>query len=188
MAKAIGSAGELIVQARLLVRGWTTGNVNTGGMMNAPAIDLLAMKGSRKIAVAVKTTGHRAPSVQWQVKPGGWTTLFKGDERPDFVVFVWFTNPDALDDCRVFVVPAQVVDADVLQAYLHWHNFPKRDGSPVADKGYVVISWTGNDTERDISRGFAEKWAKYENAWSLLDSQSGETLSAPLTGSKAPAR
>jgi len=48
MAQAIGSAGELIVQARLLVRGWTTGNVNTGGMVNAPAIDLLAMKGSRK--------------------------------------------------------------------------------------------------------------------------------------------
>jgi hypothetical protein len=182
MAKAIGSAGELIVQARLLVRGWTTGNVNTGGMVNAPAIDLLAMKGSRKIAVAVKTTGHGAPNVQWQVRPG-WTTLFKGDERPDFVVFVWFTTREALDDCRVFVVPAEVVDADVLQAHLHWHNHLKRNGLPSVDKGYVVISWTGSDTDRNIARGFAKKWAKYENAWSLLDSQSGKTLSAPLTGS-----
>jgi hypothetical protein len=187
MAKAIGSAGELIVQARLLVRGWTTGNVNTGGMVNAPAIDLLAMKGSRKIAIAVKTTGHGAPNVQWQAKPG-WTTLFKGDERPDFVVFVWFTSPEALDDCRVFVVPAKVVDADVHKSHLHWYKFPKRDGSPVADKGYVVISWTGNDTERNISRGFADKWAEYENAWSLLDSQSGETLTVSLSGSEAPAR
>src|SRR5262249_38859288 len=58
MAQAIGSAGELIVRARLLVRGWTAGNVNTGGMMNAPAVDLLAAKGSRNIRVAVKTTGH----------------------------------------------------------------------------------------------------------------------------------
>ena len=55
----------------------------------------------------------------------------------------------------------------------------------MVDKGYVVISWTGNDTERNIGNGFAEKWAEYENAWRLLDSQSGETLSAPLTGSKS---
>jgi hypothetical protein len=124
MAKAIGSAGELIVQARLLVRGWTTGNVNTGGMMNAPAIDLLAMKGSRKIAMAVKTTGHAVPSVQWQAKPA-WTTLFKGAERPDFVIFVWFTSRTALDDCRLFIVPANVVDYDVHKVHLHWHKFPK---------------------------------------------------------------
>jgi hypothetical protein len=168
MAQAIGSAGELIVQARLLVRGWTTGNVNTGGMMNAPAIDLLAMKGSRKIAIAVKTTGHGAPNVQWQTKPGA-TTLFKGDERPDFVVFVWFTAQDAPDHCRVFVVPAKVVDADALKTYRHWLECPRRDGSPRVDKGYVVISWTGKDTATNIGNGFAEKWAKYENAWDLLE-------------------
>jgi hypothetical protein len=64
-----------------------------------------AIIGSRKIAVAVKTTGHGAPSVQWQVKPGGWTTLFKGDERPDFVVFVWFTNRDALTTAACSLSP-----------------------------------------------------------------------------------
>lgn len=48
LERAVHGKGNriLIVQARLLVRGWTTGNVNTGGMVNAPAIDLLAMKGS----------------------------------------------------------------------------------------------------------------------------------------------
>jgi hypothetical protein len=168
MAQAIGSAGELIVQARLLVRGWTTGNVNTGGMLNAPAIDLLAMKGSRKIAIAVKTTGHGAPNVQWQIKSGA-KTLFKGDERPDFVVFVWFTARNAPDECRIFVVPAKVVDADALKTHWHWLKCPKRDGSLRVDKGYVVISWTGKDTAANIGNGFAEKWAKYENAWGLLE-------------------
>ena len=47
-SQAIGSADELIVQARLLVRGWMVSNVNIGGMMNAPAVDLLAAK-DRKI-------------------------------------------------------------------------------------------------------------------------------------------
>ena len=136
--------------------------------MNAPAIDLLAMKGSRKIAIAVKTTGHGVSNVQWQMKPG-WTTLFKGDERPDFVVFVWFTTPAALDDCRVFVVPAKDVDDVVLKCHRHWHSHPKRDGSPTKDTGQVMISWTGNDTERNIGRGFEKKWAKYENAWNLLE-------------------
>jgi len=83
MAQAIGSAGELIVQARLLVRGWTAGNVNTGGMMNAPAVDLIAAKGPRNVRMAVKTTGHGSQNVQWSV-PRNWTTLFKGDVRPDW--------------------------------------------------------------------------------------------------------
>jgi hypothetical protein len=65
-----GSAGELIVQARLLVREWTTGNVNTGGMMNAPAIDLFAAKNNITIKIAVKATGHGQSSVQWNKKPG----------------------------------------------------------------------------------------------------------------------
>ena len=127
--QAIGAAGELIVQARLLVRGWTAGNVNSGGMMNAPAIDLLAARGPQTIRVAVKTTGHGGQNAQWSVIQN-WTTLFKGGARPDFVIFVWFTDRKAPDACRIFVVPADVVDADVLECHRHWHKFPRRDGVP----------------------------------------------------------
>jgi hypothetical protein len=69
----------------------TAGNVNTGGMMNAPAVDLLAAKGSRNIRIAVKTTEHGSQNIQWGADKD-WTTLFKGDVRPDFVVFVWFNR------------------------------------------------------------------------------------------------
>lgn len=72
--QAIGAAGELIIQARLLVRGWTTGNVNSGGMMNAPAVDLLAAKGSETIRIAVKTTGHGGQNAQWSVIQN-WTNI-----------------------------------------------------------------------------------------------------------------
>jgi hypothetical protein len=102
-AQAIGSAGELIIQARLLVRGWTTGNVNTGGMMNAPAMDLFAAKGQSTIKIAVKATGHGQSSVQWGTKPDR-QSLFKGDVHPDFVIFVWFSDVGHLDDCRIFIV------------------------------------------------------------------------------------
>jgi hypothetical protein len=168
MAQAIGSAGELIVQARLLVRGWTTGNVNTGGMMNAPAVDLLAAKGSRNIRIAVKTTGHGSQNMQWSVDQD-WTTLFRGDVRPNFVVFVWFDDSKNRDNCRIFVVPAEVVDAAARACHLHWHKYPRRDGSPRKNSRHVSLPWTGNDTQGNISRGFALKWAEYEDAWHLLE-------------------
>jgi len=167
-SRAIGSAGELIAQARLLVRGWTVGNVNTGGMMNAPAVDLLAAKGSRTIRIAVKATGHGSQNVQWSVDQN-WTTLFRGDVRPDFVVFVWFNDTNQLDSCRIFVVPAKVVDAAVRESHLYWHKFPRRDGAARKKSRHTALTWTGNDTETNISRGFAFKWAKYENAWGLLE-------------------
>jgi hypothetical protein len=167
--QAIGSVGELIVQARLLLREWLTGNVNSGGMMNAPAVDLLAQKGSRKISIAVKTTGHGGDNAQWSVKPN-WTTLFKGDVRPDFVIFVWFPDVQELDACRIFIVPADVVDRDVRECHLHWHKFLKRDEKTARKQSsHTAICWTGNPTVKNIGRGFANKWKQYENDWDSLE-------------------
>jgi hypothetical protein len=166
--QSTGAAGELVVQARLIVRGWTTGNVNTGGMMNAPAIDLFAAKQNKTIKIAVKATGHGQSSVQWNKKPGT-TTLFKGDVHPDFVIFAWFSDIHNLDQCRIFVVPASVVDQDVMASHEHWHSYKKRDGMPRKDSGHVSVNWDGNDTATNISHGFAVKWKKYEEAWHLLE-------------------
>jgi hypothetical protein len=172
-AQAIGSAGELIVQARLLLRGWTTGNVNSGGMMNAPAVDVLAAKGSKNVRIAVKTTGHDGRNAQWSVKPD-WatTTMFKGDVRPDFVIFVWFNNREALDACRIFVVPAEVVESAQREGNEHWHKHKRRDGLPRKRSAHTAFTWTGKPTAGNIGRGFAEKWAKYEDAWQLLEQES----------------
>lgn len=166
-SQAIGSAGELIVQARLLVRGWIAGNVNSGGMRNAPAIDLVAMKGRRTCRIAVKSTGHGGTSVQWNLKPG-WTTLFKGQELPNFVIFVWFHNRKLLDDCKIFVVPAKRVNRDVLKSHLFWHSHKRRDGLARKNTGHVAIWWTGNDTPKSLSRGYARKWKIYEDNWAQL--------------------
>ena len=74
-SQATGSAGELVVQASLLLRGWIAGNVNSGGMMNAPAVDIVAMKNKRNIRIAVKASGATGNSVQWSAAPG-WKSLF----------------------------------------------------------------------------------------------------------------
>jgi hypothetical protein len=133
-------------------------------MMNAPAVDLLAMRGTRKLAIAVKTTGLGSTISVWNMKPG-WTTLFKGDVRPDFVVFVRFVT---FDNCRVFVVPADVVDRDVYEVHSHWHSHPKLDGTARATTSHVAITWTAKCTSGNIARGFAERWSQYEDAWESM--------------------
>ena len=100
---AVGAAGELVAQAALLLRGWVTGNVNSGGMMNAPAVDLVAMKGGVHVRIAVKTSGPSG-AMQWSCKPG-WQTLFKGETRPDFMIFIWFHHKQNCDAFRMFMVP-----------------------------------------------------------------------------------
>jgi hypothetical protein len=94
--------------------------------------------------------------------------------RPDFVVFVRFTPQISLDAHDIFIVPADVVDADVLAQHVHWHKYPKRDGSPRKLSRQTAISWLGKDTEGNIGRGFAQKWAQYKDAWVLLDSDHGD--------------
>jgi hypothetical protein len=85
------------------------------------------------------------------------------------VIFVWFHYRDRPDDCRIFVVPAKVVDHDVRKAHLHWHRHPKKDGSARRESRHVGIGWVGKDTPGNIAHGFAAKWKQYEDNWSLLE-------------------
>lgn len=136
--------------------------------MNAPAVDLVAMKGRRNVRIAVKTSGPSGNSAQWTAKHG-WKSLFKGKTRPDFAIFVWFCDRDRLDAYRVFVVPANIVDRDVLRTYKFWHSHKRRDGKPRKQGGHVAIRWVGKDTDGNKSSNFAHKWRRFENGWPLLE-------------------
>jgi hypothetical protein len=136
----------------------------------AGAAALLHLQNVGSLRIAVKATGHNNANVQWSV-PTNWTTLFKGDVRPDFVIFVWFTNPNNLDECRIFIVPADVVDNTLIEGHRQRHKFPRRDGTPRKRSKHTAITWTGNPNPARgvINRGMERQWAKYENAWDLLE-------------------
>src|SRR5258707_13368687 len=57
IAQAVGSAGEHVVQARLLVRGWIVGNVNSGGGVDAPPRQIFTPRSPPKLRLAPQTTG-----------------------------------------------------------------------------------------------------------------------------------
>jgi hypothetical protein len=90
--------------------------------------------------------------------------LFKGDTKPDFVIFVRFTS---LDDCDIYVVPAKVVDALMVEVDRTWHKYPKRDGSERKYSRHTAFSWAGKPTA--VGRGLATTWEEYKDAWHLLD-------------------
>lgn len=170
-----GAAGEAMAQVHLLMRGWVAGNINASVRNNA-GFDLTATKAGRTITIAVKAIG-RGHQAQWGRPKGpltGTTSLFRGETRPDFVVFIWFTQEDA-DPVRhrAFVVPADVVDRDVLGAHRHWLAHPRRDGGPRTEGGIIGIGFLGRDTEGNIASGFAEKWKGYEDAWDILERPEG---------------
>jgi hypothetical protein len=79
------------------------------------------------------------------------------------------SDADNLDQCRIFIVPADIVSREVLKSHIFWHKHLRRDGLPLQDTGHVAIWWLGNDTEKSISRNFAVKWKQYEDAWILLE-------------------
>ena len=165
-----GAAGEAMAKVHLLMRGWGAGNINASVRNNA-GFDLTATKAGRTVTIAVKAIG-RGHQAQWGRPKGrlaGTTSLFRGETRPDFVVFVWFTG-DGVDPVRhrAFVVPADVVGRDVLAAHRHWLAHPRRDGSPRNESGIIGIGFLGRDTEGNIASGFAQKWAEYEDAWDIL--------------------
>ncbi len=167
-----GAAGEGMAQVHLLMRGWVAANVNASIRNNA-GFDLTATKADRTVTIAVKSIGRGQTNAQWgrpKTNSSGKDTLFAGNTYPNFVVFIWFIGADdAPTEHRVFIVPTDIVDRDVLAAHYHWHSHKRRDGAPRADTGAVSIGFKGNDTAGNISSNFAQKWHSYENAWGLLE-------------------
>jgi hypothetical protein len=118
--------------------------------MNAPAVDLFAAKGPQNIRIAVKTTGSSSDTVQWS----GLRLVHEPRE------------PRRLPHVRR---PRERGGGCAAQGQRALAPVPKRDGTPRKRSKHTALRWMGKDTETNIGHGFAEKWAKYEDAWDLLE-------------------
>ena len=92
----IGAIGEATVINELMWHGWAPVNVNS--LINqAPNIDLLAAKGSDKVAIQVKASGPNSKRMMQVGYIKGREKIFNSKDGPqaDFIVFVrLFGNRD----------------------------------------------------------------------------------------------
>ena len=136
-----GNAGEHLVMAELLARGHHAAMADRGN----PAYDILSLCGGRHSSLRVKTS--RSANVKWSTKRDGtvFLELSRGNDS-DFVVIVLM--PERPRNADFYILPTAVVDRTLKTNHKKWLASPRLDGKPRTD---------------------AKRWAKYHDAWHLLE-------------------
>lgn len=162
----IGAIGEATVVAELLWNGWSPVNINSF-VSQAPNIDLLAAKGHQKVAIQVKASGPKSKSMLQVGYTKGREKVFNSKEGPqaDFIVFVRLFKAR---DHECYIVPVAEAERAARQGIENWGNTPKRDGTARATNFPACIRFEPNKNRPNVSN-YKEKWAKYRDAWHLLE-------------------
>lgn len=156
---SIGNAGEYLVAAHLLMRGFHGGFADRGNR----AFDLITRKGDAFAGVRVKTSTHPATRFTWTCKKSGEIFLEMGER--DFVVMVYMPKKQ-IAQARFWIVPTRVVDKTLQDCHVGWINSERRDGAPHKDTALRGFTMSGDP--KSYRAGFQEKWARYEGAWDQL--------------------
>ncbi len=153
-----GNAGEHLVMAHLLARGFQAFHADRGN----PAFDISVVDGDRHSLIRVKTT--TSDSLVWSRKKDGSTFL---EIRPngDFCAIVDLRNGVAA--ASIYIVPTPVVQDALIEARRYWNAGVKRDGSKRKD-GTGQRLLLNKRTDRHAYEGFQTKWAHFRDNWDLL--------------------
>jgi hypothetical protein len=157
----VGNAGEQLVLARLLARGHCAALTSR----NSPAFDIITRRSGRYAALRVKSSRDRC--VQWSAKADGSIFLDrKSRDRTDFVIFALNVDGD-LTDVEFYVVPAALVERTIRRNFAEYLTYRRRRGiTRERTSGHRAIWFSGS---RRRSRGYAERWKRYREAWHLLE-------------------
>ena len=154
-----------MVLAHLLAKGFHAAHT----ARNSPGFDILARKNDRYAAIRVKTA-RGSDGAQWTAKRDGSLFLdFDPDDRTDFVVFV-IGLTEILADVSFYIVPTTIVDS-AMQDDIKLANVSRQA------KGMVKLEdrenkhralWFNGSRDRPFY-GYDKRWAKYRDAWHLLE-------------------
>ncbi len=161
-----GNAGEYLVLAELLHRGHHAGLAERGN----PTFDVITRHGNKYSSLRVKTS--RSRTFQWTASGPGPNdpVLPRLDPKDatDFVVLVAF-NSGGPRKAEVYIVPSIVIEHALNEAHEHYHRYLiKKTGKRRSRTKQRVIRLDGPDKPDNISFDFAHKWAKFHEAWDLL--------------------
>lgn len=161
--QVVGRMGELVVELELLSRGWLVGNFNSS-LTNSAGWDLFAAKPGRTAKLRVKAKRPGTDCFRWSAGPAGNILHGLSDGDPsDVVAAVTFCAEGGYD---VYVVPAAVVETELSANHTAYLSEPKRDGSPRKDSPQRNLYMNERNA---IGHGYLRRWARYRNAWDLLD-------------------
>lgn len=102
---SIGNAGEYLVAAHLLMRGFHGGFADRGNR----AFDLITRKGDSFAGLRVKTSTHPATRFTWTARKDGRVFLEMG--KRDFVVMVYLPKKQ-IAAARFWIVPTPIRRSD----------------------------------------------------------------------------
>lgn len=167
---SVGNAGEHLVMAELLSRGYHAFWADRGN----PAFDIAVFDPASRTRslIRVKTANSRSP--QWSGKKDG-TLFLELQDEDDFVAIVIPSPGERRLMPRradIYVVPTRIVEVALRTSNKAYHDRPKKDGTPrKSNPNWYTIWFDGDPTNPDQMYGFAQKWADYHEAWELLSNK-----------------
>ena len=155
---SIGNAGEHLLMAELLARGFQAFMADRGN----PAFDIAVDVSGHTSMIRVKTTRHS--DVQWSAKKNGDVFLDKRPER-DFVAIVDLRG--GVRAAVIYFVPTSVAERELADNHREYLSHPKLDGNARKDSNQRVIRLDGEDRPTNPTFGYSTKWAEYREACPL---------------------
>ena len=160
-SNAIKALGERIVANELTFRGWLAVNTNSGEE-NSPNIDLIALKGEKRITIQVKTSGarsHKGQHFMGYYKEEGRYFNTKDGPSCDFVVAVYVYSPDSYS---CLVLPVDDAEEVCRQHGKYWMNVPKKNGERRSPNFPVYLG-------KHRSSKYGLDITPFVDAWDLID-------------------
>lgn len=156
---AVGNAGEHLVMAHLLAKGFQAFMADRGNT----AFDISCVDGRRHSLIRVKTT--TSDMVKWTAKNDNSIFIDLRSEN-DFVALVDLRK--SVSAAQIYLIPSKEVDRTLRKCDDFYHSHTKADGNPRKRTKLRGVSLTGKPKPTDISWGFDKTWNKYLDAWHLL--------------------
>ena len=178
----IGLLGELEVELELVRRGWHPVRLDTAQM--AANADLIALKGSKRITIQVKTTNAEKSKSHSNALGFGYSTgyirdgksIFNSKESPivaDVVIAVSYKHRQS----KFVILPVSVAEALCRLHVDYWSNIPakkRHDAGKLgkrSDSFPIFLRFGGIPTEVHFAhqKMIMQNLRHFEDAWHILD-------------------
>ena len=167
-----GNTGEFYALAELSRRGWAAAQT----ARNTRVYDILARKGSRQVAIRVKTKTSDARVFQWNAKEDG--RIFAEIGKDDYCVLVDIPESDE-EFPQFYIVPTQLLHNWLSADFTSWLRTPGKIKAQHSPSNRRRLFYMDDDTTR-TAHGYRTKLKPYLANWQILDGARAKKKSALL--------